>query len=153
MTVIYSLLFLLACSSGKNDPVDKGDVSGKADVVAVSVSGQPGAYTFNTTVSSPDEGCQQYANWWEVVSADETLLYRRILRHSHVNEQPFARTGGPVAINQDDIVWIRAHMNNTGYGGEAFKGSVSKGFVKTVMPEGFAAALETQDPQPGKCPF
>ena len=153
MTLIYSLLFLLVCCSEKNNPADKNNSTGTADIVAVTTSGQPGAYTFSVSISSPDQGCEQYADWWEVISADEKLLYRRILAHSHVNEQPFVRTGGPVAISENTMVWIRAHMNNTGYGGETFKGSASTGFEKTAMPEGFAVTLETEDPQPGKCNF
>ena len=51
-----------------------------ADVTSVRVSGEPNAYTFAVTVRSPDTGCDRYANWWEVVAEDESLVYRRILR-------------------------------------------------------------------------
>ena len=61
-----------------------------ADVTAVSVAGEAGAYTFEVTVRSPDTGCEGYADWWEVVSPDGELLYRRVLLHSHVDEQPFS---------------------------------------------------------------
>ena len=80
-----------------------------ADVIGVQVSGAPGAYQFNVTIKSPDTGCQQYADWWEVVSEDGRLLYRRVLLHSHVDEQPFTRSGGPVPIQADTVVWVRAH--------------------------------------------
>ena len=72
-----------------------------ADVIDVSTSGQPGAYSFSVTVSSPDTGCEQYADWWEVVTEDGQLLYRRVLLHSHVAEQPFTRSGGPVDVTAE----------------------------------------------------
>jgi hypothetical protein len=124
-----------------------------ADVTAVAVSGSPGAYTFNVTVKSPDTGCQQYADWWEVVSEDGKLLYRRVLLHSHVDEQPFTRSGGPVLIKPDTVVWVRAHMNTTSYGGVAFKGSVKTGFKPAMPNAGFAVGLAKQPPLPEGCDF
>jgi hypothetical protein len=64
-------------------------------VVAVEVTGEPGARAFTVTVRSPDTGCERYADLWEVVSTDGDLRYRRVLAHSHVDEQPFTRSGGP----------------------------------------------------------
>jgi hypothetical protein len=124
-----------------------------ADVVAVLASGVPGVYQFNVGIRSQDLGCAQYADWWEVVSTDGKLLYRRVLLHSHVDEQPFTRSGGPIPIQADTVVWVRAHMNTGGYGGAAFKGSVKTGF-KQAMPEvGFAAGLAKQAPLPDGCDF
>jgi hypothetical protein len=80
-------------------------------------------------VSSPDTGCDQYADWWEVLDEEGQLLYRRVLLHSHVGEQPFARSGGSVSVGTEQIVWVRAHMNSRGYGRVAFRGSVQDGFV------------------------
>lgn len=125
----------------------------QADVIAVQASGQPGAYQFNVGIRSPDKGCAQYADWWEVVSTDGKLLYRRVLLHSHVDEQPFTRSGGPVPIQPDTVVWVRAHMNTAGYGGMAFKGSVKAGFKPFVPDAGFAAGLANQAPLPDGCDF
>jgi pyruvate/2-oxoglutarate dehydrogenase complex dihydrolipoamide acyltransferase (E2) component len=124
-----------------------------ADVTHVQASGAPGAYQFNVTVKSPDTGCKQYADWWEVVSEDGKLLYRRVLLHSHVDEQPFTRSGGPVPIKADTVVWVRAHMNTSGYGGAALKGSVKGGFAKAEPPANFAASLAKQPPLPEGCDF
>ena len=124
-----------------------------ADVMAVQANGQAGAYQFNITVRSPDLGCKQYADWWEIVSEDGKLLYRRVLQHSHVNEQPFTRSGGPAPIQPDTVVWVRAHMNTGGYGGAAFKGSVKFGFKPVVPETGFAAGLAKQAPLPDGCNF
>jgi len=125
----------------------------QADVIAVQASGQPGAYQFNVGIRSPDKGCAQYADWWEVVSTDGKLLYRRVLLHSHVDEQPFTRSGGPVPIQADTVVWVRAHMNTSGYGGAAFKGSVKTGFKQALPDAGFAAGLAKQAPLPEGCDF
>lgn len=122
-----------------------------AEVTGVAASGLPGAYTFNVTIKSPDTGCQQFADWWEVVSEDGRLLYRRVLLHSHVDEQPFTRSGGPVPIRPETIVWVRAHMNSTGYGSVAFKGSVKGGFARAEVPVNFATGLAKQPPLPEGC--
>ena len=118
-----------------------------------SVNGSPGRYDFNVTVKSPDTGCQQYADWWEVLSADGKLLYRRVLFHSHVGEQPFTRSGGPVPIQPDTVVWVRAHMNTTGYGGAALKGSLKTGFSPMALDAEFAARVAKQSPLPDGCAF
>ena len=125
----------------------------RADVIAVSVEGEPGSYTFDVTVRSPDTGCDQYADWWEVVSAGGDLVYRRVLLHSHVGEQPFTRSGGPVDIQPVDQVLVRAHMTTTGYGGEGLRGSASGGFAEYFSPDEFAADLETRQPQPSGCAY
>jgi len=124
-----------------------------ADVLSVDVSGQVNAYQFNVQVSSPDTGCDQYADWWEVLSEDGELLYRRVLLHSHVNEQPFTRSGGPVGIDVDAIVIVRAHMNIGGYGGAALRGSASSGFETVRLESDFAAEVEAQSPLPEDCAF
>jgi hypothetical protein len=128
-----------------------GFVRSVADVVSVSVEGQPGAYQFSVGVRSADVGCSQYADWWEVIGTDGKLLHRQVLQHSHVDEQPFVRAGGPVAIARGTVVWVRAHMNNGGYGGVAFTGSVEKGFTKAVLAPDFAANLASQAPLPQGC--
>ena len=79
-------------------------------------------------------------------------MYRRILRHSHVDDQPFTRTGGPVEIQADTTVIVRAHMHPSGYGGAAMIGSASGGFTaKTDLRPGVAAALAEAAPLPEGC--
>lgn len=124
-----------------------------ANVVAVEASGRPGAYDFSVRIASPDRGCQQYADWWEVLSEHGELLYRRILWHSHTDEQPFERSGRPVKIPPDQVVWVRAHMHPGGYGGTVFQGSVRSGFHQAVPPAGFAAGVEGLAPQANSCAF
>ncbi len=124
-----------------------------AEVTDVSVSGDENAYDFSVTIKSPDTGCNQYADWWEVFDENSNLIYRRILAHSHVNEQPFTRLGGPVEISNNSEVYVRVHMNNTGYSSKVFKGSVVDGFVAANLDVEFAKELEESEPLPAKCDF
>jgi len=128
-------------------------VPARADVTAVRVRGEPGAYEFEVEIKSLDVGCAQYADWWEVIDTDGKLIYRRLLEHSHADEQPFRRSGGPVPIASDTEVWVRAHMNTTGYGGTAFKGSAAAGFRRAALAPSFAADLARQSPLPEGCAF
>lgn len=124
----------------------------RADVLRVDAKGRPGAYQLAVTVRSPDRGCDQYANWWEVVSPDGRLLFRRVLMHSHPDEQPFTRPGGPVPISSEETVIVRAHLHPAGYGGAVLRGSVAKGFAAwSEMPAGFAEKLAREAPLPKEC--
>jgi hypothetical protein len=143
----------LACQKKADTPPTTG---GPAIVQGVKVSGGENAYNFSVTLKSPDTGCEQYANWWEVIAVDgNTLIYRRILGHSHVDEQPFTRSGGKVAISANTEVIIRAHMHPTGYGeGKiVMKGSVANGFIALDVAADFGADLEGVSPQPSGCAF
>ncbi len=125
----------------------------EAQVISVRVNGEPGNYSFSVEVSSPDEGCSQYADWWEVISQDGSLIYRRILLHSHVNEQPFTRSGGPVSVEEGETVLVRVHMYPGGYSDLAMRGSPGQGFEPAVIDPGFAADLSKTPPLPDGCAF
>jgi len=118
-----------------------------ADVVEVVVSGVPGDYSLSVAVSSLDTGCRSYADWWEVVSEESELLTRRVLLHSHVDEQPFTRSGGLLKVQPDDTLIIRAHMSEGGYGGVTMRRTAAD------VPPGFAPGLDAQDPLPTNCAF
>ncbi|MEO1254405.1 MAG: hypothetical protein AAFY41_05905, partial [Bacteroidota bacterium] len=151
--VILQLIFIAACTSTHSVGPAEISQSKFANVTNVSVSGTDGDYSFRVTITSPDTGCEQYADWWEVVSSNGALIYRRILLHSHVNEQPFTRSGGKVDVRKDEEVWIRAHMNNNGYGGQALKGSIKDGFEKAEFPNELGTSLEQEEPLPDGCNF
>lgn len=129
------------------------DLQQEAKVLEVKSLGRSGKYTFAVKLSSPDSGCDQYADWWEVLDEEGNLLYRRILGHSHVNEQPFTRSGGPVLVEDDDVVIVRLHMNNTGYAEWGMKGSIKQGFDALTIQKDFAAEAEKQSPLPNGCAF
>ena len=144
--MIFPILLLLGLSLGTNAQEIR------ADVIKVMVTGKR-AYRFNVTLESDETGCQQYADWWEVLDAQGTLLYRRILFHSHPNDQPFTRSGGSILLEPGQKVYVRGHMNKLGYVGDLFVGSVSSGFKKAVEPPSFPKDLEKQAPLPNGCAF
>lgn len=154
-------LWLFCCSTDNGNTASNADedmsdtetTNGTASITEVDFAGGENQYTFSATISSPDLGCQQYADWWEVIDINGNLLYRRILSHSHVNEQPFTRAGGPLTISENTEVYVRAHMNTTGYGSKVFKGSIAKGFVSDNLDVEFAKSLEEVAPLPGGCAF
>ena len=124
-----------------------------ATITALSFTGEANNYNFSVTIESPDTGCDQYADWWEVFKQDGTLVYRRILGHSHVDEQPFTRSGGTVDVGPDEFIYVRAHMNNLGYGTAVFSGTLTEGLKAADLETSFATDLETQDPLPTSCAF
>ncbi len=94
-------------------------MAGEADVVAVGVSqAAPGSYRFTVTVRHDDEGWEHYADRWEVRTPDGEVLATRVLRHPHVNEQPFTRTLPGVRIPESvHEVVVRARDSEHGWGG------------------------------------
>lgn len=127
--------------------------AGDLGVKRVEVTGEDQKYRFAVTLLSADRGCEHYADWWEVLNGKGELLYRRILAHSHKDEQPFTRRGGPVKVAAADKVIVRYHMNDTGYSQNAMVGSATEGFEPIELPENFAPHLAKKPPLPDGCAF
>ncbi len=106
--------------------------AGMADVVAVEVtpesrSGGETSYRFSVTIQHADEGWDHYADAFEVVAPDGTVLGVRVLAHPHENEQPFTRSLGGVGVPEDvPEVTIRARDSVHGYGGETVRVALPK---------------------------
>ena len=97
-----------------------------ADVEYVrAVEGTGGKWTFHVTVRHPDTGWEDYADGWDVLAPDGTVLkpdpdspFTRLLLHPHEDEQPFTRSQRGIAIPPGvDQVRVRAHDLVDGYGG------------------------------------
>jgi len=90
-----------------------------ADVVAVEVREEPGgSYRFDVTIASDETGWDKYADRWQVLAPDGTVLGTRELAHPHVTEQPFTRSLGGVTIPDGvERVRVRAHDSVEGWGG------------------------------------
>ena len=93
--------------------------AGEADVVAARAEPQPdGRYRFVVTVSHTDEDWNHYADRWEVLAPDGSVLATRVLRHPHVDQQPFTRELANVEIPGDiPRVTVRARDSEHAYGG------------------------------------
>lgn len=85
---------------------------------------------------------------------DGELLYRRVLLHPHVSEQPFTRSGGPVQAESGTELIVRGHMSTGGYG-PAMRGSAATGFapadLPADLPADFALSVESAPPLPEGC--
>lgn len=102
-------------------------MDGNADVEFVEVrQADDGTWTFHVTVRHPDTGWEDYADGWDVVLPDGTVLkpnpedaFTRVLLHPHVNEQPFTRSQSGLNIPQEvQTVTVRAHDLVDGFGGK-----------------------------------
>jgi hypothetical protein len=94
--------------------------AGEADIVDVKIRmAAKDTYSFDVTVRHADEGWEHYADKWDVMAPDGTVLGTRTLYHPHVDEQPFTRSLSGVKI-PDSIqeVTLRAHDSVHGYGGK-----------------------------------
>jgi hypothetical protein len=94
--------------------------AGEADIVDVEIrmTGKD-TFSFDVTVNHADEGWKHYADKWDVVAPDGSVLGTRTLFHPHVDEQPFTRSLSGVKIT-DSIkeVTVRAHDSVHEYGGK-----------------------------------
>ena len=154
MLKIFSAVALSAIVSGCSRVNESQTLLAQAiaEVTKVEATGQPNNYTFSVTIDSPDTGCDRYADWWEVITPQGELIYRRVLLHSHVDEQPFTRRG-VVAIQPEDDVIVRVHMFSDGYSPQAQQGSIQSGFIKVTLPQEGANNLKSVEPLPKNCAF
>jgi hypothetical protein len=94
-------------------------IAGPADVLSARAQcSEKRICTFTVTVKHADEGWDHYADRWEVVAPDGGILATRVLRHPHVEEQPFTRslTGVQIPPSVKEVL-IRAHDSVHGFGG------------------------------------
>jgi len=107
-------LALLACASLAGTAA-----AGEADVVAAEATcDAAGVCRFTVTLRHADEGWEHYADRWEVLDEAGEVIATRVLRHPHVDEQPFTRSLPGVAIAAEvRRVRIRARDSVHGYGG------------------------------------
>ncbi|MFQ5971249.1 MAG: hypothetical protein ACE5Q3_02890 [Alphaproteobacteria bacterium] len=104
------LLLVLLAGSGAG--------AGEADIVDARATRTGESWRFDVTVRHDDTGWDHYADKWEVLAPDGTVLGTRVLLHPHENEQPFTRSLTGVELPDGiDTVIIRAHDSVDGYGG------------------------------------
>jgi hypothetical protein len=105
-----------------------GSVAGEADVEDVTVRHQgDGRFTFAVTVRHADQGWRHYADKWDVVAPDGSVLATRVLLHPHDDEQPFTRSLSDVAVPAEvTTVTVRAHDLVHGYGGREIQVAIPR---------------------------
>ena len=110
-----------------------GALAGLADVLQAQIrpSDTAGRFDVAVTVRHADSGWDHYANRWEILAPDGSVLATRVLAHPHVHEQPFTRALTGVAI-PPSYTWVRvrAHDLVHGYGGR----EVTLGVPQAAMP-------------------
>lgn len=79
----------------------------------------PDGWRFDVTLSHGDTGWDDYAEGWRVLDMAGNELGMRTLHHPHVNEQPFTRSLGGVAIpGGAKQVMIEARDSVDGWSGD-----------------------------------
>lgn len=128
MLVLLSMLVLTACEAfflGVEDTVVVEESNADANVEFVRAVNNGNTWTFHVTVRHPDSGWEDYADGWDVVLPDGTVLksgaddvFTRLLLHPHETEQPFTRSQSGLVI-PDGVtqVTVRAHDLVDGFGG------------------------------------
>jgi len=92
--------------------------AGEADVVAARAVCAERVCRFFVTVRHADEGWKHYADRYEVLAPDGSVLATRVLQHPHVEEQPVTRRLDGVRIPAGIArVRVRAHDLVHGHGG------------------------------------
>jgi len=103
-------------------------LAGEVDVLDAKITPQnDGLYRISVTLEHADEGWDHYANAWDVIAPDGTVLATRILAHPHVNEQPFTRSLGNIKIPESiESVTIRGRDSVHDYGGKTLQLDVTR---------------------------
>ena len=127
LILLVAALFLAACQLETPEPAPEEEtVTANADLEYVrAVQASDGSWTFHVTVRHPDSGWENYADGWDVVLPDGSVVkpdpdssFTRLLLHPHENEQPFTRSQSGIAIPPDvNQVRVRAHDLVDGFGG------------------------------------
>ena len=96
--------------------------AGEADVVDGKITSLgDGRYRVDATVAHGDTGWDHYANRWDVLAADGTVLGVRELLHPHENEQPFTRSLTLSIPAGTQFIILRASDSVHGEGGETLQ--------------------------------
>jgi hypothetical protein len=90
-----------------------------ADVTKVEILRTGETYRFDVSVRHDDEGPEHFADRWEVLLTNGTVIGTRVLLQPHPNEQPFTRSLGGVRIPDGErSVRVRARDTVNGFGGK-----------------------------------
>ena len=94
--------------------------AGGADVIGAEAVRAGGEWRVSATVAHADTGWDHYADAFEVVAPDGTVLGTRTLYHPHVEERPFTRSLTLAIPEGIDAVTVRAKDSVHGLTGQPF---------------------------------
>lgn len=119
MRAVFFFVLLILVSSHRA-------TAGEVDVVHVEVIKDGDmSFRFDVTLSHQDTGWKHYADRWEILGPDGSILGTRTLLHPHVDEQPFTRSLSGVKIPETVTeVTVRGHDSIHEYGGAVIKKNV-----------------------------
>ncbi len=99
-------------------PLSRHALAGEADVVSASITARGEQFSVSATIKSNDTGWDYYADRFEVLAPDGSVLGTRILHHPHETEQPFTRSLNGLEIPADITqITVRARMKPDGASG------------------------------------
>lgn len=100
--------------------------AGAPEIVDAKVTKQGMNWRIEVTLLHDDTGWDHYADGWEVLDANDTVLGYRKLHHPHVEEQPFTRSLSNLMLPDGTReVFIRAHCSEKGWSGEKVRVELS----------------------------
>ncbi len=113
--------------------------AGKAHVLFVEASQEStDVWTFSVTVKHDDKGPNHWVDWWRVRTPEGRELGRRVLLHSHEDEQPFTRDERIRVPPNPRSVVVEAHDKVHGLGGATVTVDLTKpagqGYTVTRRP-------------------
>jgi len=94
-----------------------GARAGEVAVVGVELTANGPTWEAAVTLRHADAGWDHYADAWRLVTADGTVLATRTLFHPHVDEQPFTRSLGGIALPAGlHTLYVEGHDKVHGWG-------------------------------------
>lgn len=97
------------------------------EIVGVKAHSTGMGWDFEVTVKHDDTGWDHFADAWEILDADGTVLGTRVLHHPHVNEQPFTRGLRNIML-PDGMreVFVRVKCSKNGWKDSRFKVALTR---------------------------
>lgn len=92
-------------------------LAGEADVIDATVERAGAQWRVSATIRHADTGWDHYADGFEIVGPDGTVLGTRMLHHPHVEEQPFTRSHTLTIPDGVSEITVRARDSVHGSGG------------------------------------
>ncbi len=97
---------------------------------------QGDAWRVLVTLEHADTGWDHYADAWRVVDGQGNVLGNRVLRHPHVEEQPFTRGLSGVKIpSGTSLVYVEAHDKVHGWSSDRLEVDLLRGGGKRYRVE------------------